>query len=93
MQKKLVHYLQSPGHSRGLFNQNVTISTISSTLPVRLQPNLIRWYNIVSWSVLWKNDFTAFTVKITVTVQNVSECLSGYLLNHRPLGIKLGVFM
>ena len=38
--EKLVHYLQCQGHSEGLYNQNTTISTISSKLLVRLQPNL-----------------------------------------------------
>ena len=38
--EKLVHYRQSQGHSEGLYNQNMTIFTISSKLLVRLQPNL-----------------------------------------------------
>ena len=39
--KKLVHYRQSQGHSEGLYNQNMTISTMSSKLLVRLQPNSV----------------------------------------------------
>ena len=39
--EKLVHYLQCQGHSEGLYNWNTTISTISSKLWVRLQPNLV----------------------------------------------------
>ena len=39
--EKLVHYLQHQGHSKGLYNQNMTIFTVSSKLLIRLQPNLI----------------------------------------------------
>ena len=39
--EKLVHRLQCQGHSKGLFNQNMTISTVSSKMAVRLQPNLV----------------------------------------------------
>ena len=39
--EKLVHYLQCQDHSEGLYNQNMTISTISSELLVCLQPNLV----------------------------------------------------
>ena len=39
--EKLVRCLQCQGHSEGLYNQNITISTISSKLLVRLQSNLI----------------------------------------------------
>ena len=39
--KKLVHHLQCQGHSKSLYNQNKTIFTISSKLPVRLQSNLV----------------------------------------------------
>ena len=39
--EKLVHYLQCQGHSKGLYNQNLTFFTISSTLLVCLKPNLV----------------------------------------------------
>ena len=39
--EKLVHYLQCQGHSEGLYNQNMTIFTISYELLVHLQPNLV----------------------------------------------------
>ena len=39
--EKLVHYLQCQAHSKGLNKQNITISTISSKLAVRLQPNWV----------------------------------------------------
>ena len=38
-EKKLVPYRQCQGHNEGLYNQNMTISTMSSKLLVRLQPN------------------------------------------------------
>ena len=73
--KKLVHYLQCQGHSEGLYNQSMTMFTISSKLLVCLQPNLVCYYSIISRSVLWDNGITAFRVKVTMRVQNVSECL------------------
>ena len=75
--EKLVHCDQCQGHSEGLYNQNMTISVVSSKLQVGLQPNLVSQYSIMSWSVLWKNGITAVKVKVTAKVKNVSECLSG----------------
>ena len=82
--EKLVHCVQCQGHSEGLYNQNMIISAVSSKLLVGLQPNLVWLYNIISQNVLLKNGITAFKVKVTTKVQNVSECLSRlYFLNHR----------
>ena len=39
--ENLVHCFQCQGHSEGVYNQNVTIFTISPKLLVRLQPNLV----------------------------------------------------
>ena len=39
--EKLVYYLQCQGHSEGLYNQNMTISTTSSKPLVCLQANLV----------------------------------------------------
>ena len=87
MRKKLVHYLQCQGHSEGLYNQNMTIFTISSKLLVNFQPNLEQ-HHIISRSVLWENRITKFKVKVTTKVQNVSECLSGpygmVVKHHKP---------
>ena len=52
--EKVVHYRQCQGHSEGLYNQNMTISTISSKLLVCLQPNLVSRYGIIGQRVLWK---------------------------------------
>ena len=61
--EKLVHYLQCQGHNKGLYNQNTTVSVVSSVLLVSLQ------LNIISWSVMWKNGITV--IKVTANVQNV----------------------
>ena len=80
----MVPYRQCQGHSEDLYNQSMTISTISSKLQVRLQPNSVCQYNIISQSVLRKNWITALKVKVTPKVKNVSEYLSElYLLNHK----------
>ena len=39
--EKLVHCVQCQGHSEGLYDQNMTVSVVSSKLLVRLQPNLV----------------------------------------------------
>ena len=80
--EKLVHCVECQGHSKGLYNQNITISVESSKLLVGFQPNLIWLYSIISRSVLWKNGITAFKVKVTAKVQNVSKCLSGWFFLH-----------
>ena len=49
--RRLVSCLQVQGHSMGSYNQ-MTVSTISTALRTFLQPNLIGWYIIISWSVL-----------------------------------------
>ena len=82
--EKLVHCLQCQGHSEGLHNQNLTVFTISSKLLVHLQPNCLIVQHHKPECSVEKNGITAFEVKVTVKVQNVSECLSGRdLLNHR----------
>ena len=82
--EKLVHCLQCQGHSESLYNQNMTIFTISSKLLVCLQPILVWQYSIISQSALWKNGITVYKLKVTAKVQNLSEWLSGwYFLNHR----------
>ena len=53
-EKKKVCYLQGQGHSKGSCDQNMTLSTISSTLLISWQQNLVWWYIIISQSVLWK---------------------------------------
>ena len=35
--EKQMRYLQGQGHSKGIYNKNITVSTISSKLLVRLQ--------------------------------------------------------
>ena len=82
--EKFIHHLQCQAYREGLYNPNMLILSISSKLLVRLQPNLVSWYSIISRSILWENGITASKIKVTAKVQNVSECLSGqYLLNHR----------
>ena len=39
--EKLVHYLQCQGHSKDLYNQNMTIFTMSSKLLVRMKRNMV----------------------------------------------------
>ena len=68
--EKLVHCLQCQGHSEGLYKQNMTISTLSSKLLVCLLCLIVQHHKLKNW-------ITAFKVKVTVKVQNVSECLSG----------------
>ena len=40
-EKKMVHCLQHQGHSVGLYNRNMTSSTVSSKMLVHLQANLV----------------------------------------------------
>ena len=78
--EKLVHYLQCQDHSEGLYNQNMTISTISSGLLVTKLGLILQYHKPECPVEKW---ITAFKVRVTVKVQNISNCLFGYLLNHR----------
>ena len=76
-------YLQGQGHSKGSYDQNMTLSAILSELLIPWQPNLVDGASSLA-SVLWENGVTAFKVKVTETFQNVREYLSGqYALNHK----------
>ena len=44
--KKKIHCLQCQGHTKGLYSQTVTISTVASKLPVSLYKT--RFYNTAS---------------------------------------------
>ena len=55
----------------------MTISAIFFKLLLCLQPDLVLLYNVINWIALCKNWVTALKVKVTVRVQNVSECWSG----------------
>ena len=58
---------------RGLIQSNMTVSIISAELLIFLQPNLIGWCVIVSWSVLCKIWIVVFKTKVTVKVQDLIE--------------------
>ena len=63
------------------------VSTISAEMLIFLQPDLIGWYIITSWSVLCKNYIVLFKVKVTVSILNYIESLCIlYLLYHWSLG-------
>ena len=53
--KRLVCYLQGQGHSKGSYDQYMTVRIISSELLILFLPNLVWWYIIKSQSVLWRN--------------------------------------
>ena len=81
--EKLVHYFQCQGHSKGLYNQNMTFYYIFRTagLFATKLGLLVRYYELEC--SVEKQDYCV-QVKVTATVQNVSQCLSRrYLLNHR----------
>ena len=52
--KKLDCCLQGERHSEGSYDQNMSLSAISSQLLIPLEPNWVWWYIIISQSVLWK---------------------------------------
>ena len=77
--EELFYCVQCHGHSKGLYNQNMTISFVSSKL-LKFATKLGLLVQQHSQSVLLKNGVTAFKVKVTAKVQNVSEWLSWYFL-------------
>ena len=91
--KKIVCCLQGQGHNKGSFDQNVTLSTMSSELLILQQPNLVWWYMIISQNVLWKNWYIVFEVKVRVKGQNVSFYPDDIFLTAEHFVTKLGVVM
>ena len=65
----------------GSFHWNMTVSTISSELQSLLRPHLVLLYIIHSLCVLWKYWIAVFKVRVTVEVQNFTECLSSCSFN------------
>ena len=52
---------------------------------------IIQHHKLECTGLLWKNQITVFKVKVTLKVQNVSECLSRwYLLNRRTFCYQTG---
>ena len=70
--KKYGHYLQGHGPSKGLRNQNMTGSTISSELFLLYLLN-----DSFASKLFSENRMTVFRVKVKVKVQNFSWCFSG----------------
>ena len=64
-------YLQGRGHSKGSYDQNMTLSTILSELSVSWQPNLVDDTSSEARVSNEKNWITAFRAKVTATGQNL----------------------
>ena len=64
-------YLQGQGHSKGSYDQNMTLSTILSELSVSWQPNLVDDTSSEARASNEKNWITAFRAKVTATGQNL----------------------
>ena len=62
--KRLVCYFQGQGHNKGSYDQNRTISAVSSELLIFSLPNLVWKYSIISQSVLWKNWIVVLKIKV-----------------------------
>ena len=67
---------------------------VSSELLILSPPNLAWWHIIRSQSAFWENWIDTFKVKVTASLQNFNEFLSGRCcLNFWSFVIKLGVVM
>ena len=65
--KKLDYCIQVHGHSGGSKYWWLFLLMIASELPSIALPNLVWQYIIKSWSVIWKDWFAFFKVKVTNT--------------------------
>ena len=65
----------------GFYNEIMTMSVICSELLIFWgATNLVWQCMFISWSVLWKDCFAVFKVKVTVKVLNFSKRLPGQYL-------------
>ena len=83
--KKFVCYFQGQDHSKCSFDQNMTLSTMSSELLISWQPNLVWWYIIISWfvkriGILHLRSRSQWRVKMSIFVQMISSKLPNILL-------------
>ena len=62
--KRFVCCFEGQGHSKGWYDQSMTVSTVSSELLILLLPNSVWKYIIISQNVLWSNGIVV--VKVTV---------------------------
>ena len=62
--KQILLLFSRPG-SQGLYNQNMTVSVISSELISLLEPNLVLQWNVKGQNVQWKYWIAVVTVKVT----------------------------
>ena len=65
------------------FKMSMNVQTIASEPLNLLLPNLVKWCIIMSWSVLWKDWFAVFKVKVTVKAlygQIITFCVSSEVL-------------
>ena len=69
--KRFVCCFEGQGHSKGWYDQSMTVSTVSSELLILLLPNSVWKYIIISQNVLWRNWIVIFKVKVTT---KVPEC-------------------
>ena len=74
--KRFVGYFQGQDHSKGLYDQNMTVPTVSSKFLILLLQNLVLQCIIISQSVLWRNWIVVFRIKVTAKFQNANDCLS-----------------
>ena len=58
------------------------LSYLPNCLLILLQPNFVWWYIIINRNVMLESMVAVFKVKVTLKVQDTSECLSKqYFLN------------
>ena len=85
--KKKNEWLHSRSRSQWRVKMSVFVQMISSKQPNILLPNLVLWCIIMSRSVMQKDWFAIFKVKVTVKVKNFIESLCIiHLLYHWSFG-------
>ena len=89
--KKFACYPQGQGHWTHIIK--ILLFLLSSELNIVL-PNVVGWHIIISRSVMWRNCFAVFKVKVIAKVENFVECLSGRcLLNYLTFVAKHSMVM
>ena len=92
MSCKEIRLLSSGSRSLDTYNQ-ILLFLLSSELNIVL-PNVVGWHIIISRSVMWRDCFAVFKIKIIAKVENFVECLSGRcLLNYLTFVAKLNMVM
>ena len=92
--EKLICYLEGQGHSKVVYNQNITFTTISSKLLIRLQPDLVCWFITISQRIPRKIWLPCSRSRSQQMIKmSVNDCVDDIFWTTKHYVSRLGLMM